>query len=202
MARAQDERTVFLRYLADHGVNQGDRQAVIDIGYGGSVQKYLNKLLNNKVHGYYMMTEERAMLVANTYDVLIRACFIENINTAAPLPVLYRYSFAIEKLLSSDDPQIEYYGLGPEGQVEGFFRGLTDAEEASREIRKPLQQGVSDFTRDAINVHTSLFPNFQPSCLTSQLLMEAFLAYQSKQEAQMLAKIALDDHYCGRGLVT
>ncbi len=202
LSRARDERTGLLRNLQDHGLTQDNRQAVIDIGYGGSVQKYLNILLNKKVHGYYMMTEERALKVARTHDVMIKACLIENINTSAPLPTLYRYSFAIEKLLSSDDPQIEYYQIGGDGRSEGHFRDLTAAEKESNDIRKPLQHGAYDFTRDAIQVRNSLLPDFQPSCWTSQLLMEAFLAYQSKQEAQSLAKIALDDHYCGRGLVT
>jgi len=202
MARAQEERSALLQYLSDKGLTQDDHQAVVDIGYGGSVQKYLNRVLAKKVHGYYMMTENRASEVAREHEVLIRACFFENIDTSTSLPVMYERSFAIEKLLSSDDPQIEFYKKDLSGKITGQFRPLMDEEVGCNEIRKHLHAGASDYAKDALQLRKTILPDFQPSCWTAQLLMETFLAHRSQQEEQLLSKIILDDHYCGRGLVT
>jgi FMN phosphatase YigB (HAD superfamily) len=202
VSRAQIERSALLQYVSDKRLTIDDRQAVVDIGYGGSVQKYLNMLLRNKVHGYYMMTEERSREVARKHEVLIRASFFENIDTTTALPILYERSFAIEKLLSSDDPQVEYYEMDSTGKVEGHFRPLTDEEIVCNEIRQSIRQGASDYAMDSLKIRKTMLPDFQPSCWTAQSLMESFLAHRSQQEEQLLSKIVLDDHYCGRGLVS
>jgi len=199
---AANERTSLLKYLADNRLTEDDQQAVVDVGYRGSVQKYLNRLLDHKLHGYYMMTEERIQDVARAHEVLIRACFIENIDTTTSLPLLYKHSFEIEKLLSSDDPQIEFYLLNRDGQATGHYRELTPEEKACTVIRKPIRQGALDYARDARQLRKSLLLDFKPASETAQSLMEAFLTGQSEAEALQLSKIVLDDHYCGRGLVS
>jgi hypothetical protein len=59
-----------------------------------------------------------------------------------------------------------------------------------------------DYVTDARRIRSTMLPDFQPSCLTAQMLMEAFLTQQSQRETNLLSKIVLDDHYCGRGLVS
>jgi FMN phosphatase YigB (HAD superfamily) len=202
ISRAQIERSALLQYVSDKGLAIDDRQAVVDIGYGGSVQKYLNRLLATKVHGYYMMTEERSLEVARDHAVVIRASFFENIDTSTTLPILYERSFAIEKLLSSDDPQVEYYDMDSSGNANGHFRPLTNEETGCNEIRQSIRQGASDYALDSLKIRKTMLPDFQPSCWTAQALMETFLAHRSQQEEHLLSKIILDDHYCGRGLVS
>ena len=170
VSRAQIERSALLQYVTDKGLTTNDRQAVVDIGYGGSVQKYLNRILGNKVHGYYMMTEDRSLEVARQHEVLIQACFYENIDTSTSLPILYERSFAIEKLLSSDDPQVEYYEMDSTGKVEGHYRPLTDEEVGCNNIRQSIRQGASDYATDALKIRKTMLPDFQPSCWTARLL--------------------------------
>ncbi len=202
MTRVKSERVAILSYLTGKGLTRDGRQAVVDIGYGGSIQKYLNILLEQNVHGYYMMTNDSSQEVAREHAVLLRSCFHEDIDPSAPLPVMFRHSFAIEKLLSSDDPQIEYYALNSKGILQEHFRALTHEETACNSIRRSIRLGAADYTRDALQIRTSLLPDFQPSCWTAQMLMDSFLSRQSTAEAQELSKIVLDDHYCGRGLVS
>jgi predicted HAD superfamily hydrolase len=201
-AKAQSERLVLLCYLTDKGLNRDDRQAVVDIGYGGSVQGYMNKLLSQKVHGYYLMTNEHAEKVAGTYDVIIRGCFFENVKESSNVPIMYRESFDLEKLFSSDEPQIEYYERDATGNVKGHYRDLFPAEIECAGIRKRLQEGAMDYATDTRRIRETMLPDFQPSCWTAKMLMGAFLTQHSQSETDLLSKIVLDDHYCGRGLVS
>jgi predicted HAD superfamily hydrolase len=201
-AKAQIERLALLRYLTDKGLNRDGRQAVVDIGYGGSVQGYINKLLSQKVHGYYLMTEERAEKVAGTYDVIIRGCFFENIKRSSIAPIMFSHSFDIEKLFSSNEPQIEYYEIDTTGIVKAHYRDLSLEELECADNRNRLQEGVMDYIKDARRIRETMLPDFQPSCLTAQMLMDAFLTQHSQSETDLLSKIVLDDHYCGRGLVS
>jgi len=202
ITRTQNEGISLIRYLKDKGLNHDDRQAAVDIGYGGTVQGYVNKLLENKVHGYYMMTDERSRKIADDYKILIRGCYSENIKKSSPQPTMFRFSFSLEKLLSSDDPQIEYYELDTTGNVNGHYRDMSVAETECSEIRRLLQQGAMDYVRDACRVRETMLPDFQPSCWTAQMLLDNFLVQKSPKETELLSKIVLDDHYCGRGLVS
>lgn len=202
MDRVQLERRALLHYLEQENLTHNDRQAVVDVGYGGSVQKYLNQLIPQKVYGYYLMTDERAQRVADMHDVLLRGSFFENVQLTSNMPVMYQYSFDIEKLLSTNEPQIEYYELSPSGNVQGHSRDLLPEELVCADIRNQLLQGALDFTKEAREIRETILPDFQPSRWSAQMLLEAFLGEKSQQEAGLMSQIVLDDHYCGRGLVS
>ena len=199
--QARRERNGLLQYLSDKGLTSGKKCAVVDVGYGGSVQGYLNALLKRRIDGYYMMTDERAPSRSETYGVLIRGCFLEKVRQSSNAPLMYRYSFELEKLLSSSEPQIEFYQTDESGHVRGCYADIHPDEVACRAVRQSLQEGVMDYTADARQVRLKLLPDFQPSCRTAQVLMDAFFGNMSPCEKDFLSSIILDDHYCGRGLV-
>lgn len=202
LARAEKERVALLQYLKQKGLTHDSRQAVVDVGYGGSVQGYLNRLLPQKVHGYYLMTDERAIKFAQTYGVILRGCFCENIVMQSPhAPAIARYSFEVEKLLSSSEPQLECYEINPRGEIQPRYRDLSSAEIEANNIREEIRKGALDYAKDARRVRETILPDFRPSCWTAQMLMEAFLSEMSSRESELLSKIGLDDHYCGRGVV-
>ncbi len=201
MARAEQERSALIEYVKGKGLALDSRQAVVDVGYGGSVQGYLNRLLPQKLHGYYLMTDERSVRVAQTHGVILRGCFCENIVMQSPnAPAMARYSFDVEKLLSVTEPQLECYEI-KQGKIKACYRDLSPAEMEPTHIREEIWKGVLDYVEDARRVRETLFPSFRPSCWTAQMLLEAFLTERSSRELELLSKIALDDHYCGRGLV-
>ena len=151
-AKAQEERRAFISYLTEKGLLQDNRPAVVDIGYGGSVQGYINKLITKKVNGFYLMTEERSEEVSKTYHVITRGCFHENVTSSSVSPIMLKYRFDLEKLLSSDELQIEYYETDSAGNIKGNFRELLPAEIECIGIRKQLQAGVMDYVNDALRI--------------------------------------------------
>jgi hypothetical protein len=196
------ERNSLQQYLEQKGLTKSGGQAVVDIGYGGSVQGYLNKLLPSKVNGYYMVTDDRATRVSEAHNVFLRGCFHENVKPSSNAPVMFQYSFNLEKLLSTNEPQVEFYRTDESGNVSGQFRDLLPEELASSEIRNLLLAGALDYARDAYQVRQNLLPDFQPSIDTARTLLETFLANNSSNESGLLSQIVLDDYYCGRDLVS
>jgi predicted HAD superfamily hydrolase len=201
LKKVQVERPALLRYLSAKGLDRDDHQAVVDVGYAGSIQDYLNRLLPRQVHGYYLMTELRSSKVSETHNVILRGCFYENIVPLSHAPIMHRYSFDLEKLLSSLEPQIEYYELDSAGNIKGHFRELHPSERDIADIKQEIRRGALDYAEDARRIRESVLPDFQPSSWTARMLIEAFLAHKSRQESTFLSKIVLDDYYCGRDLV-
>ncbi len=201
-ARAQKEREGLLRYLDAKGLFRPGSKAVVDIGYGGSIQRYLNRLLSQPVHGYYLMTDEHTRWIRQMPGVILRGCYCENVTRTPNAPAIYRWSFEVEKLLSGTEPQVEWYEVDPAGgNVQARYRPLTQDEMAPARLREEIRKGALAYAQDARRIRERVLPDFQPSCWTAQLLIETFLDQRSPAEEEFLAQIVLDDHYCGRGLV-
>lgn len=201
LIRSQHEKKGLLRYLASFDVEEKTNPAVVDVGYSGSVQRYLNSLLPRRIHGYYLMTDENAQKLAEEYNVIARGCFYEFLNKTTNLPILYKLSFYLEKLISFNEPQIQYYTLLENDYIKAVDRELSDIEVASKSIQERIHQGALDFVKDAHQIWLSLEQCFHPSKKLALLLIEEFLGKLSTREKQLLENIVIDDHYCGRGLV-
>jgi len=198
--QSQAEREAMLLYLQSTGFAGESKPAVVDIGYGGSVQGHLNKILSKPVHGYYMMTKDRASAVTKRYDVHLRGCFGDQINANVSAPLLFLRSFDLEKLLSSNDAQVEYYEIEA-GKAVGHYRPLHDQELAPSKTRDQIQAGALHYTSDLREIRQNLLPDFRPSSFVATSLMDTFLTKQSTAETALLSSIILDDYYCGRDLV-
>lgn len=202
ITRARAEHTALKHYLDSMGLEETGHQAVVDVGYGGTIQDYLNRLLAMPVHGYYMMTNRGATRVGERHGVTIRGCYAEDIEPGITAPSMFRHSFELEKLLSSSDAQVVHYELDESRNLTARHRELSNDEIASRSLRAALQEGVIQFAVDARNLRDKLFPGYRPSPAVAQQLYTAFIAQSSQQELDLLRQISLDDHYCGRGVVS
>jgi hypothetical protein len=65
-----------------------------------------------------------------------------------------------------------------------------------------VQRGALAFVDEALSVRGSLLEDFTvPTTLANELYGE-FTKSPSARELDVLQKLVLDDHYCGRGLVS
>ncbi|MDD2464759.1 MAG: rhamnan synthesis F family protein [Desulfobulbus sp.] len=198
---AHRERIPLERYLETMGFEQSGCQAVVDVGYGATIQGYLNSLLANSIHGYYMMTDQRSTKVAKQHGVTIRGCYLDSVEQACSAPPIYLRNFELEKFLSSNDAQVVTYQLDSHNNPVACYRELSDEEIRCAELRNELQKGVENFALDARKIRRELYPEFRPSLHIAKRLYETFIEQQSLAEAKFLRQVALDDHYCGRGVV-
>jgi predicted HAD superfamily hydrolase len=198
--QAQRERRGLVQRLKELNIQEVNKPAVVDIGYGGSVQGHLNKVLGKQINGYYLLTDDRSCHVADRYDVIIRGCFGENINGRMQAPFMFRNSFEVEKLLSSNEPQIEFYEI-ENGKAVGRYRPLVPAEIQPANIRNQIHAGAVKYAQDLREIQRTLLPDFRPSVFVATSLMDAFFTNTSEAEKSLLTSIVLADYYCGRDLV-
>ncbi|MCH9639002.1 MAG: hypothetical protein K0U40_05870 [Betaproteobacteria bacterium] len=205
LAQAQDEHPALLAYLNDLGFNKAyASSAVVDIGYAATIQGRLNRLMNQAIQGYYLITEERAKKVASQHSVITQGCFGDFVNAFINPPLIFINSFSMEKLLSSDDAQIVRYHLedsGDTGDILPEFRNLTEEERQTTETRTAIRRGIMDFVDQSIAVRDKLAGDFTVPPDLAKAIFEAFVEHPSSAELDILGKLMLDDYYCGRGLV-
>lgn len=201
LAAAAIEKETLLKYLTSQGLQAGGKQSVVDVGYGATIQGYLNELLAQPVHGHYLLTDKRSTTVMQSYGVEVTGCYYEPAQSITETTLMYNYSFELEKLLSSNATQVVKYTETTQ-KVEGIFRDLSSQETACQPLREELQRGILRYVDDAIKIREQLLPEFAPSTQVACQLYETFVSQLSLEEIEFLKKITLDDHYCGRGLVS
>ena len=201
IAEAGLEYAAMKYYLSNMGLEDSGRQAVVDVGYGATIQNYLNRFVATPVHGYYMMTDQRSVKVTEMHDVIVRGCYLENVEHADTSPLMYLRSFELEKFLSSNEAQVVHYELDKDNHPTAHHRELSNDEIECFNYRAELQEGVIRYAHDAKNIREQILPSYKPSLEIAKQLYEAFIVQQSQLETDLLQKVVLDDYYSGRGLV-
>ncbi|MCU1736109.1 MULTISPECIES: rhamnan synthesis F family protein [unclassified Pseudomonas] len=201
LTQAATEHQALALYLKSMNLMSDQKSAVVDIGYGGTIQGYLCQLTGKKIDGYYLVTDVRSVDVAKANDVTIRGCLLENVARNQTAPMLYLRSFELEKLLSSSNAQIMKYTSADGITVQAHRRELSEQEISCVAFREDLQKGVIQFAEDAAHIRKTLLKSYAPPVEISKALVNEFFSRHSSDESELLAQVVLDDHYCGRGVV-
>ena len=201
-ARAAVERPGLLAYLQQMGLDQPGTSAVVDVGYSATIQGRLSKILGQGLHGYYLLTSAKAQQVCDSYGVLARGCYGESLVPGTGASPLWRYNFQLEMLLSTDDAQVMYYATRPDSAVAPVFQPLSEAEQSASTIRADIRRGVLAFVEDVLALDQAVLPGVRVPCDLAVALYAEFIEGLSAAEGNTMAGLALDDHYCGHGIVT
>ncbi len=199
---AQTERPELLSYLNKIGLSESPNAAIVDIGYSATIQRYLNRLLEKKIHGYYFVTTNRAENVSSEFGVTAAGYYAHNIGPLTTQVPIYTKSFSLEKLMSSDDAQIVRYRLEASGNIVPEYRQLADEERKSAPTRAEIRRGILDFVTQSIMIRERWVSDFEVPMDIAVALFDEFIQHASPEEQRILGTIVLDDHYCGRGLVS
>ena len=192
------ERKNALEYFKSKRLDADDLGAVVDVGYGATIQRHLIKLLNLKIHGLYMMTDLKGGSLEATADVLSKGCFVHGAERSPTASPLFVHSFMLEKMLSADDEQVIRYT--PSGTVE--FREGENYIDSGRRVRRDLQQGAMKFVQDAVQFRKEMSGSLHISRTRCEELFSRFVSGMSDTEKKMFSTLELDDFYCGRGIVS
>lgn len=197
---ATEERNGLMQYLSDVDFTMTENKAVVDVGYSGTIQKALIKLLSEPVHGFYIATKDD--IQHGLVNAIASGCYVDRSQgTMNANSLIFSNSFELEKLLSSDDSQVVKYFFDEAGSVSPEFKHKHDEENSTYQIRFELQKGCMDFVNAAINVRNNFYPDFSPSLKIADALYSDFIISTRHKENDFIKAIILDDDYCGRGLV-
>ena len=196
--QAAEERLLAAEYLDTAGLSSPQEVHVVDIGYSGTIQKALVRITGRAVGGLYMLTSIKAKELGQSPGSLMAACFGEWIPPGSAGTLMYRQSFMLEKLLSADQGQLLRYVRKGEG-VGVELRASSSAERRSVSVRREVRAGAEAFVSRALAL-SDIFAGWFVPPATAATLFEAYCANLSPADKEILASLACDDHYCGRGV--
>jgi hypothetical protein len=147
LENAADERAALLRYLGDQGVlDDGERCALVDIGYSGSIQRAVEKMVGRSLRGFYMLTHDAARW---TFDDGNVAAFFTDWDEPrmADCHPLNDHVFLFETVLSSCEASLKRHRYGADGRwtMETF---PSDREPQRLSFMERIHAGVLAFADD------------------------------------------------------
>lgn len=197
--QAASERPALIKYLNEKGLQTSGKLAVVDVGYSGTIQAGLNRLIDNKVHGYYMLTDQEIETLIREHGVVGQGAYYHAVPAEGVAPAMLRQSFVLEKLLSSDDAQVIRY-LSDQAGCTPEFALLSDAEKNANSLRAEIRRGVDEYISDALAIRGKLYSEFSPSLADAEKIFSIFVNNMTNDEKEIINGLSLDDHYCGRGV--
>ncbi|HPC47330.1 MAG TPA: glycosyltransferase, partial [Deltaproteobacteria bacterium] len=143
LASAEEERSSYLAYLDELGVGEKGRTAVVDIGFAGTIQKYLQRLTGIELEGFYFVTNDKARRSPSCDNM--SACFGNFVDGTQGNPI-YNYSLLLEAVLTAPDGQFVRFDtdgnpvFGKNANTRGTWKTI-----------RSIHQGIKEYFHDTLN---------------------------------------------------
>jgi hypothetical protein len=175
--------------------------AVVDVGYSATIQQRLCEILGKGINGYYLLTSAKTQSVCDRHGVFAQGYYGHRLVGGKGASPLWRQSFVLEMLLSSDDAQVTCYESVGEHPAVPSYQVHSDDELGAKAVRAGIRRGVMAYLDDVLQIRRHVYPDITGTTSLPEWLFEEFVEHMSDQERETLAGLVLDDHYYGRDIV-
>ncbi|WP_199608808.1 HAD family hydrolase [Flocculibacter collagenilyticus] len=194
---AMSEGELLLQYFEDKGLNDLNKNvAVVDIGYAGTMQDAMIKLLNRDIGGYYLMTFESALKLKKKGQI-IKAFAGDFVNPAHSLHPICRLGLAFEVVFSNIDGS--FIKMVKSGQSYMPVFESTEGEDVKREFIPKMQSGIVAFAKDVMDKFGSSIEGVyfdNSSCFS---VWSNTLTKPSGRDTELFEGVTFDDNFAGAG---
>lgn len=193
LKEAKKEQETYKQYI-DSIINDKDKIAVSDIGYSGSIQYYLSKIVKKCIGGFYFATDSKQLPLKISGNTM-SARYIEN-DPVQPLSSSYihRYSLILETILTSPDNQFCYF----ENDKPVFSEGSN--KEISKDVIMQIHEGAVDFADEVFSYLGELIflidGNKQIYEEVTRLIVEEDIVSKKLKD-----KFVIRDEFCTGGVI-
>lgn len=186
--QAKAERKLYLDYLERMGISKGTKNAVVDIGFAGTIQKFLNRLTGINIPGFYFVTNQKAR--RNPYVDIMHGCF-GNLVSEHDKNNIFDYSLILEAILTAPNGQFVKF----EGHGNPIFRESAHTESTWPVVRA-AQLGVIEYFQNTIAwFGDTLLLSHKPSTDTAAHLFNWMAVHTEVISPSLRDALRIDDYY-------
>ena len=182
------ERANYEKYIANLG--NLDNVGVVDMGYSGTIQFYLQKLTKKTFTGYYFATAATNHFGKDAANRM-RGCFTENDDYAQTNCAIYRYQLLFETILTAPDPQLKHF----DANGKPIFAEPETVQNNFGEIRE-IHEGIKDFCRDVLEIFGNIILRVPIDNNFVDSWVRAFVNDTKIISPNLREIFTLDDEYC------
>ena len=193
LENAERERRAYLRYLKKIGAFDSEACGVIEIGFSGTIQKYLARLTGKATEGFYFVTSERAK--GHPLVKRMHSCFGSYLKPNSGNPV-YDYSLILESVLTA--PQGQLLRFDPDGNA--VFAENVHSE-AQWPIIRAIQLGIIDYVHKTIGWFKEALPEFESAKETAIFFFQQLVENPQVISRSLREILKFDDAYVSDAVI-
>ncbi|MEJ5358211.1 MAG: rhamnan synthesis F family protein [Desulfobacterales bacterium] len=191
-ANAEEERSTYLQYLKKNDVLKSGSCAVVDIGFSGTIQKYLARLSGRNLEGFYFVTSARAK--SQPLAPAMHGCFGAFLKPQSG-NIVYDYSLILESFLTA--PQGQLLRFDREGNA--VFAPNVYNEEQWPVIRS-IHLGIVEYARKTIERFKDGLPYFESARDTAVFFFRRIAENPHRLSGSLRGTLKVDDAYVSGGV--
>jgi len=195
---AKVERDALVKYLVKSGFTKRRKQAVVDIGYAGTMQKSISELLElDTIYGYYFLTFKKAKTIhrlGHTVKGYV-ANFIDQKKSYNPISNL---GLAFEIVFSNKNGSFIKMTESPNGILIPIFEA-TKNEAQKRNFIGNIQSGINNFIRDYVEVTGENIKLLTFDHESGIRIYVDYLRNPAPRDVSMMEGVLFDDEFGGAG---
>lgn len=196
LENAAEERAALVRYLDDNGVTApGARCALVDIGYSGSIQRYVQNILGVNIPGYYMLTHEPARW---TFENSTAEAFFTEWDEPrmADSHPLNDHVFLFETVLSSCEASLKRHRYDDKGVWSMDYISV-DREPQRLSFMKRIHAGIVAFAEDFIKCADRSFDDLPLGTHLGSKVFFNLARQPSAGDARLFAGLKVENSFGG-----
>ena len=199
-ATAESERETYLQYLKEMNfINDLEKMgekgvALVDIGYSGTMQYYLTKLLGKKMNGYYFLTHNFAR---DYYPDAVFEGYLANLDDhrTAYRHKLNDFVFIFESAFSSLDGSLLKFEKDGKKIRPVFIEA--EEEKVRQQALQRIHDGVNAFICDVKQRFGKRINEFELSAIVASRLLLAFAEHPSQKDAALFLNLEVENLFGG-----
>lgn len=184
---ARLERENYIKYIKSLNLNLKKHTAVVDMGYAGTIQHYLESLTHKEYTGYYFATNQKNWF----HNERIKGCFANNENYENTTSAVFKYQLIFECILTS--PQGQLLHFNEDG--EPVYGNLGSGQKHIDELKK-IHEGVEHYCKDLVTTYGSLLFDLQVDLKFFDMWTRTFVKNQTEYKDDIKEIYYIDDSYC------
>lgn len=187
LKRAKIERKNYLKYIEKILGKSHSNLCVVDLGYSGTTQLYLSKLLNEKISGKYVVVKNKPKPLS--IGCKVQSCFneLENDNNH----ILYKNALFLECFLTAPNGQLMYF----DDKIKPIFVDEKHIHEKFKFLDQ-IYQGVEELFKDMINFAGKELMNQEINKDYLLKMYQAFLLESDYFIEENKTIFTFEDSYC------
>ena len=172
--------------------------SVLDLGYAGTAQYYLAKLLNQKIDGKYFVVQSKLKPIQLGCDVY--SCYNKNIyNNNIDKNIIYLNSLLIESFLTSPDGQFLYMDIENNKYIPRFLHESHKKEQIK--ILDQVYEGVKEYIENILNLMGKSVFDYEIDNKYIYRCYENALKEAVKFSDELKKMFLIEDYYCQNAIV-
>jgi len=192
---AKTERDGYSEYCKELELFKYKNIAIIDLGYSGSMQYYLSKIIHKPTIGYYFMTRRDLLKGTRYKGNIMKDCFsFIDKDANHSINSIYAFMLIFEGLLTSPDGQFIKFR-----NDHNVLKPVYDSPGHSQAVFSSLNQiyeGILEFMKDMVRLHGRCLLDYVFTQKVTQFLLEHIVLDEDALGEEIRNLFTVEDKYC------